>query len=550
MLWAKALILWRDSEAPHLKEGVSNEGSLFNFLIICCKFEIMRQVFLIIAFISSVIFELPGKPIVVQGYICSKFSDSIILAAYQDISDYLTGSKVAVKKITPNSNFFFQFIYDASGGTEFNLRTKVEYIFENVYLLPGDTLNVEYRDTDKDKNGIFRDRYPNFSGGGKGAAEFQKLLGRDFYLENTTQGFKGLAKISLDSFKNYLSARISYFLNLLDSKAIDLKLTPEFMAHERLYIIYASCELILWQSRTSDLIIKNRNLNILDYIPKYQLENRDALNVISYYQFIYAYLTCIVDRKCFLRPDSKNHWNGSKIEYKHAIDSLFSGIYRNIGYGIMCIDILRSTVWLPADKDITNLQMIDNLLADLEKSSDSEIKVVYKYDFDKRNDVCSNLNRVDPAVFRNDFAPEFKLPNLKGQLISLNDFKGKYVLLHFWSPDSEIIRNNAGPNNNLIIHLTNEIHGFQHIQEELKNSDFIILYIFEGSDKNVWKNYAALCQLPGIQLLDSSGIVESNYQNFHPLFSVLISRDSKVLEIYKDKPVLDIEPLILDFIKP
>ncbi len=71
-----------------------------------------------------------------------------------------------------------------------------------------------------------------------------------------------------------------------------------------------------------------------------------------------------------------------------------------------------------------------------------------------------------------DKAPDFQLPDLDGNLIGLSNFKGKYILLDFWS-------SNCGP---CILELPNLLRNYQ----EYKDRGFEIMSISFDKKKSDW----------------------------------------------------------------
>ena len=88
-------------------------------------------------------------------------------------------------------------------------------------------------------------------------------------------------------------------------------------------------------------------------------------------------------------------------------------------------------------------------------------------------------------------APEITLPDIKGELISLSSFRGKYVLLDFWS-------SSCGPcrleNQNLVKAYTN-----------YKNNDFEIFSVSLDVDQNKWKSAIEKDLMSWINLSDLKG---------------------------------------------
>lgn len=71
-----------------------------------------------------------------------------------------------------------------------------------------------------------------------------------------------------------------------------------------------------------------------------------------------------------------------------------------------------------------------------------------------------------------DIAEDFQLPDLNGNLVGLNDFKGKFVLLEFWSSGCGPCRNE---NKNLLTNF-----------KKYKNRGFEIISITADVNKNNW----------------------------------------------------------------
>ncbi len=84
----------------------------------------------------------------------------------------------------------------------------------------------------------------------------------------------------------------------------------------------------------------------------------------------------------------------------------------------------------------------------------------------------------DPPVA----APQFSLPSLKGQELTLNDFQGKYLLVNFWAtwcgpckvemPSLESLYRKFKKRNFAVIAVSNDIFGAQVVEPYIQAQDF------------------------------------------------------------------------------
>jgi cytochrome c biogenesis protein CcmG/thiol:disulfide interchange protein DsbE len=104
-------------------------------------------------------------------------------------------------------------------------------------------------------------------------------------------------------------------------------------------------------------------------------------------------------------------------------------------------------------------------------------------------------------ITKGDKAPEFRLPDMKGQIINLSDLKGKVVIIHFWAtwcpPCVE------------------EIPTLSYLNEQLAGTDFVLLAI--SVDENGAQGVAPFLKQKGLNLpvlLDPDRVIASRYGTF------------------------------------
>ena len=116
-------------------------------------------------------------------------------------------------------------------------------------------------------------------------------------------------------------------------------------------------------------------------------------------------------------------------------------------------------------------------------------------------------------------APKFSLPNADGKNINLDDFKGKVVLIDFWSP--------------MCVYCRLENPHMVELYKKYKNKGFEIIGInVEGNeDLDVWQMVIEEDKLPWAQLLDKIGVADI-YKVKNTPYNVLI--DAEGIIIAKD----------------
>ncbi len=114
-------------------------------------------------------------------------------------------------------------------------------------------------------------------------------------------------------------------------------------------------------------------------------------------------------------------------------------------------------------------------------------------------------------------APRFTLPDLNGDEVTLDDYRGKVVLLNFWATWCPPCQN--------------EIPMFIEVYEELKDEDFVILAVSMGERKEEVASFVAAKGMTFPVLLDSSRSVARRYLVRAVPTSLVIDRDGVVQRI-------------------
>ncbi len=498
----------------------------------------MRASILIFGLILVSFFNILGKPIVIQGHVFTKYIDSVFLKSLQTPADYFVDRSLQIKKLDRKSNCFFQFITDAPDGCEFNLELQYSSIFRDVFLIPGDTLNVEYCDT-----------FPpyvmkiEYSGSGKGAVIIQQMLEKDFYGEDGdhhSDEENCIVHLSKEDFRNYVDARMQYLLNLVDIEANIYSMSNAYINHEKQYIEYGSGDIIRFYAHMNKFFIKRsdsiqgRKTAFWDFVKLLQLENKSALNVSTYYRFLDCYIDFIAEQNCIRQPLYKQHFFQSDDEFLLVCDSLCSGIDKYIVYAETMKRILYRPLWVPYRRNQTSLETFDRLLSSLRISTNKHIKRIHSFYVKQRKAAIKKSKLKDKSIINIDYSPEIKLIDKNGIKSSTYDYKGKFILLHFWDPyDTDQIKQDVE---------------LQKFREELKKEDVIVISICRCS---------GFTDSQKIELLNhyNYGIIRSSVQNgngnnnskvFNYTDYVLIGKNLKVIEDYYDLTFDHVKPLVLD----
>jgi peroxiredoxin len=130
------------------------------------------------------------------------------------------------------------------------------------------------------------------------------------------------------------------------------------------------------------------------------------------------------------------------------------------------------------------------------------------------DDLFSEMGVIKPKVRVE--APEFTLASLGGGERSLEDFKGKVILLNFWATHCEPCRE--------------EMPAMERLWKEMKGKGFVIIAV--AGDRGSPKRVEEFCKTHGVTfpvLLDPRGDVRRTYEVTVLPTSYIIGRDGKFI---------------------
>ncbi|OFX48206.1 MAG: hypothetical protein A2046_08255 [Bacteroidetes bacterium GWA2_30_7] len=128
------------------------------------------------------------------------------------------------------------------------------------------------------------------------------------------------------------------------------------------------------------------------------------------------------------------------------------------------------------------------------------------------------------ALKPGNIAPNFSFPDIKGKVISLSDFKGKYVYIDIWATW-------CGP-------CKAEAPHFEELKKNFKTKNVVFISVSVDDTKEPWEKMVTEKKLSDIQIYAagwSSSITKDYLINSIPRF-LLIDREGKIIDSNAERP--------------
>lgn len=389
---------------------------------------------------------------IVSGKISNPKNQTISVSYYEIGEEKTINGKINVKG-------FFKIIINEEKASSYFLTHGDERT--TMYLFPGDSVFVTL-DTKKFDESV------NYSG--KGALQNNFLAKQYLYFE------KGIAS---NEFEENYSNKIAYSEPDIYEKFIDsvMNLKLNYLTKFK-----------------ESLPIKFYDYLYAEEVFRYTNEKID-------YPFLHYYLRGIMDSTATVNENYYNFYNILDIKNQNYLASTYFETYLDkfIRYKAkkkLSRDSTSSIERIHLSKELLTGLIKENYIANeliyiLEYET---VDVINKYFLIERNGIKDSalLYKINEKykqiskLFPGNMAPNFTLKSSKGNVVSLNNFKGKVVYIDFWASW-------CGP-------CKLEIPHTKKLQDSLSNKEIVFLYISIDEDSKAWIETISKEKLEGIHL--------------------------------------------------
>lgn len=389
-------------------------------------------------------------------------------------------------------NFSHTLLMDKA--TRSHLLSERKYVI--TWMEPGTTLEVIFDINDPETTRLF-------SGDTESESEYSNLI--DKFNREINQASRESYKLEAVKFRekvlsdqlkkeemlnNLVSEKpgISQLFIEREKKAYEFSALSFIMNYEQAHKYYAETDMV---DLPDDwyLFMDNIDLNNESY-----LDIPEAVNVI----------TSIINKKINESSDL-----GDDAGDAEQLGVQFKWIKDNISNPAVAEHFMNS--YITAIVDYKGPSGIENYIDRYNQSSVNE---------EKKADLAAKVAEWEPIMPGMD-APIFNLPDLEGNMVSLEDFTGKYVYIDFWATW-------CGP-------CKIEIPVLEQLAIDYAGKNIEIISISVDRDKQAWIDMITEDKPNWLQLHDSINLNDEYLVKFIPTF-VLIDRNGKILDPRAPRP--------------
>ena len=362
--------------------------------------------------------------------------------------------------------------------------------FKNIFLQPGETLEISFDASNIDSS---------FSFGGSLAVENVLL---DSIREKIRKvDYNYVYNESLENAGKYLDSMSSANKQYIEELIGDQPLSTDFEEYAKAMAEFNNAGLKIRLGERKE----EQPENYYDFINQLSLENDNYLDITEYRLFLYSYIEMKANKR--IQRDSV------KIAEPDALfDESLSVIKEFKNENIRDYALFNALNMRLSEKGLVGFESYYTYFKENNKDLHfaEQLKIVY--------DEKQLLAPGNPA-------PPFTLEDVDGNMVSLNDFKGKYVYIDFW----QTLCPRSGRELPYLLNL--------HSDYENENIEFVSISLNE--DENVWRDYVKENKNIGTSLRVPQSWDSKTYKVYQvfglPTF-VLIDTVGKIIDPKAAKP--------------
>ncbi len=427
-------------------------------------------------------------------------------------ADFVTIKSQSEEESIPDSAFL-----DTNGYfmLKINMANADYYTFKhghesaNLFLIPGDSIYLTLNTEKFDESLKFE---------GKGA-EINNFLIRKFLLnekiEMEAQQLYSLEEdefiAKTDSVNTVLKNHLDKFLN--SNKNIHKK----FANLEQAKLLYLWANKRIRYPRIYKYYTKKDTIELGEdydnYISQLNLNDSNLIGLIEYTSFLQNYINKQANEE--LEKDT------SRKEIDNAFVIAKFGVALKIFTALKVKDYILYSI-LSEQIRYSGITGIDDLISEFKKNcSNKEYQIKIK-----------ELYKEWKVLAKGMPAPDFSYPDINKNMVSLSDFKGKYVYIDVWASW-------CGP-------CRKEIPYFEQLKEDFKYKNIVFISVSVDDTKEPWEKMVKEEEMKGIQLFAKgwqSDIAKNYIIHSIPRF-ILIDKEVKIIDVNAPRPSGEIKEVL------
>lgn len=363
--------------------------------------------------------------------------------------------------------------------------------FKNIFLQPGETLDMSFNASKIDSS---------FKFGGSLAAENVLLDSISEKLRKVDYNY--VYNESLENASKYLDSMSASNKEYIEALIVDQPLSTHFEEYAKAMAEYNNANLKIILGERQD----EQPNNYYDFINQLSLENDDYLDIWEYRYFLYSYLEMKANQKL------------KQLDYDKLAepDALF--------------DETLSVIKEFKNENIRDYALFNALNMRLREKGLVDFENYYTYFKEHNKDPhyaaqLKLLYEEKQLLATGQPAPTFTLEDVDGNLVSLNDFKGKYVYIDFWQT--------------LCSRSARELPYLLNLHSDYQDENIAFVSISVNKDENVWRDYVKKNKNMGTSLRVPQSWDSKTFKDYQvpglPTF-ILIDTEGNIIDTRAAKP--------------